>query len=144
MRNEQTTYDSPALGCLIGSAYQTLIRQLSTTLQRAGLDITTSEYLVLRALYSRDGIQQCEIADMVGKDKAGVCRCVESLRKKGLVEAEAVSHKCLRIHLARKAIELRPEIMKVAEERHRKLTSLTTPEELEIFSNTLRKIIETA
>ena len=89
---------TPAIGCLIGTAYQILLSRLASTLKEAGLDITTSEYLVLRAIYSNDGLQQCEIAEMVGKDKAAICRCVAGLAKKGLVRTESVSHKCLRVY----------------------------------------------
>ena len=132
---------SPALGCLIGKAYQTMLSQLNSALKEAGLDITTSEYLVLRALYSSEGIQQCEIAQMVGKDKAAVCRCVSGLEKKGLVRTECVSHKCLRVFLTDKGREIEPKVMEVACIRHKALLDLTTPENLAIFTEILKKVI---
>ena len=93
MTDDKNIKENPALGCLIGKAWHVLLGQLAAALKDAGLDVTTSEYLVLRALYRGDGIQQCEIADMVGKDKAAVCRCVAGLEKKGLIRTEPVSHK---------------------------------------------------
>ncbi|MDE5880423.1 MAG: MarR family transcriptional regulator [Muribaculaceae bacterium] len=132
---------SPALGCLIGKAYQTMLSQLNSALKEAGLDITTSEYLALRALYSSEGIQQCEIAQMVGKDKAAVCRCVAGLEKKGLVRTECVSHKCLRVFLTDKGREIEPKVMEVARIRHKALLDLTTPENLAIFTEILKKVI---
>lgn len=133
--------ESPALGCLIGKAYQTLLSQLSSALKEAGLDLTTSEYLVLRALYSSEGIQQCEIAQMVGKDKAAVCRCVAGLEKKGLVRTESVSHKCLRVYLSDKALDIEPKVMEVARRRHKALADLTNPGDLAIFTEILQKVI---
>lgn len=133
--------ESPALGCLIGKAYQTLLNQLNSALKEAGVDITASEYLVLRALYTAEGIQQCEIAQMVGKDKAAVCRCVAGLEKKGLVRTESVSHKCLRVFLTEKGRDIEPKVMEVAYIRHKALLDLTTPKNLAIFTEILKKVI---
>lgn len=141
MKNIRVNIESPALGCKLGRAYQILLRELASALRKAHLDITTSEYLVLRALYRNEGMQQCEIADMVGKDKAAVCRCVAGLVKKGLLTTEAVSYKCLRVYLTDKAREIEPKVMAVAEIRHKALADLTTPENLEIFTQLLDKII---
>ena len=79
MTNEIHTYSGPNVGCLLGTAYQTLLSELTDSLDRKGLDITTSEYLVMRALYSNDGLQQCEIAALLGKDKGAISRCVKNL-----------------------------------------------------------------
>ena len=141
MKKEEKQYDGPALGCKVGRAYQTMLRQLSEALAGTGLEISSGEYLVLRAVYSREGLQQCEIADMVGKDKASVCRTVAALQKKGLVATRAVSHKCLRVYLTDESRAIEPAIMSVAAKRHQALAAATTPEELEIFNRVLDKII---
>ncbi len=143
MTKENDIIESPALGCRLGQAYQILLGKLAQALKEAQLDITTGEYLVLRALYSRPGIQQCEIADMVGKDKAAVCRTVASLANKGLVSTEPVSHKCLRVHLTDTAMLLKPRILAVAQLRHNELASMTTPDELAVFTSILDRIINT-
>lgn len=132
----------PALGCKIGRAYQIMLSQLSEALKEADLDITTGEYLVLRAIYSKEGLQQCDIADMVGKDKAAVCRCVAGLEKKGLVKTQPVSHKCLRVYLTDKSRDMAPRIGNVATKRHKALQDMAEPGELEIFSSLLDKIIK--
>lgn len=140
-RNDNSQIDSPALGCMIGRAYQILLGQLAAALKDAGLDLTTSEYLVLRAVYSKEGLQQCEIADMVGKDKAAVCRCVAGLEKKGLVATESVSHKCLRVQLTEKSRKIEPTIMEVAARRYKALLDLTSVDELETLTHILENII---
>ena len=132
---------NPALGCKIGQAYHILLSQLAGALKDEGLDITVGEYLVLRAVYSKEGLQQCEIADMVGKDRAAVCRCVAGLEKKGLVATEAVSYKCLRVYLTDRSREMQPRVMKVAALRHQALAGLTVPGDLEIFNRILDAII---
>lgn len=127
---------------MLSNANQILLKELERALKAAALNITSMEYLVLRALYSKDGIQQCEIAEMVGRDKAGVCRCVTGLVKKELVRVEPVSYKCLRVYLTATARSLQPEVMQVAEIRHKALLDLLTPNELAAFTKALDKIIK--
>ncbi|MDE5843233.1 MAG: MarR family transcriptional regulator [Muribaculaceae bacterium] len=143
MKTENKTYHTPALGCMLGSANQILLKELETALKAAGLALTTTEYLVMRALYHQEGIQQCEIADMVGRDKAGICRCVAGLVKKGLIQTEPVSYKCLRVYLSDSGRAIRESVMKVAESRHQALVDLVSSEELEVFNKVLQTIIDT-
>ncbi len=140
--NEKNIYSMPNVGCMLGTAYQVLVSQLAEVLAESGLDITVPEYLILRTLYTRDGMQQCEIASMVGKDKGAVCRCVASMSKKGLINTESISHKCLRVHLSDKGKSIRPMVMEIAKSCHDSLESLLTPEEQQIFTKVLRTIIQ--
>lgn len=141
MTNEILTYSGPNLGCMLGTAYQTLLSELTDSLDRKGLDITTSEYLVMRALYSNDGLQQCEIAALLGKDKGAISRCVKNLENKNLVTTEVVSHKCLRVYVSEKGRLIQPSVMAVADERHKALTSMLTHHEMETFVSVLKRII---
>ena len=142
MKNEITTYRMPCVGCLIGTAFQRLTTQLETALKAAGLKITSAEYMILRALYSQDGLQQCEIAGMVGKDKASVSRSVTALAGKELVRSEQISHKCCRVWLTAKGREIEIRIMTIADERHKALTDLVSREDLEAFQRVLNSIIK--
>lgn len=143
MKTETTSaYAIPNVGCLIGKAYQKLTSQLEAALKAAGLDITASEYLVLRVLYNRDGLQQCEIVDTLGKDKASVCRTVASLSRKGLVDTESISHKCLRVWLSLLGRDLQPAILAVACERHQALISMVREGDMEVFVRVLNQILD--
>lgn len=141
MKKNKEHIENFALGCKVGQAYYIMLGQLAESLKTHGLDVTAGEYLILRAVYSKEGLQQCEIADMVGKDKAAVCRSVSAMQQKGLLRTEVVSHKCLRVFLTDKSREMRPKIMALAESRYKALMDLTSPSELEIFSRILDKII---
>ncbi|MDE7421130.1 MAG: MarR family winged helix-turn-helix transcriptional regulator [Muribaculaceae bacterium] len=140
MENEKT-YDMPYVGCLMGSAFQRLTVQLEAALKREGLGITSAEYMILRALYSRDGLQQCEIVDMVGKDKSSICRSVSALAKKDLVITEPVSYKCIRVWLTDKARGIQPRVMLIAEERHKALLNLAPQKDIEAFVRVLKAIM---
>lgn len=142
MTNEPYTYRMPNLGCLLGTAYQCQLRKLAIALDGAGLGITTTEYLVLRALYASDGMQQCEISDLLGKDKGAVSRCISGLVRKGLVTTESVSHKCLRVFISSEGRAIEPKVLKVARQRHEDLSHLLTAEELAMFGKVLVKIIK--
>lgn len=140
MTNDYQFYSMPNLGCLLGTAYQRLLSQLAAALAEAGLDITTSEYLILRALYTSDGMQQCDIASLISKDKGAVSRCVAAMVRKGLVVTEPVSYKCLRVFLSEKGRQIEPAVMKVSEARHQALVSLVSPGELDVFVKVLNLI----
>ena len=142
MKKEIKTYCSPALGCMVGSANQVLLTELEKALKEEKLHLSSMEYLVLRALYSKDGIQQCEIAEMVGRHKAGICRCISGLVKKDLVYTEPVSYKCLKIYLTDEARLLQSRVMKVANDRHHALLNIISAEDLEIFNKVLETIIK--
>lgn len=140
MENEKT-YDMPYVGCLLGSAFQRLTTQLDAVLKREGLGITSAEYMILRALYSKDGLQQCEIVDMVGKDKSSICRSISILAKKELIRTEPISYKCIKVWLTGKALQIQPQILKIAKERHDELLNLTTDKDLEVFVRVLKAIV---
>lgn len=140
MENEKT-YDMPYVGCLMGSAFQRLTIQLETVLKRDGLNITAAEYMILRALYSHDGLQQCEIVEMVGKDKSSICRSVAALAKKGYVNTESVSYKCIRVWLTDKARKAEPLIMQIAAKRHKALKDLASSKDIEAFVRVLKAIV---
>ena len=135
-------YGGPNVGCMIGTAYQVLVGELGKALEEANLNVTVPEYLILRSLYFRDGLQICELSDMVGKDKGAVSRCVKGLAAKGYVETEQVSHKCLKVYVSEEGRLIEPEIMKLAQARHDALASILTPDERKVFLSTLQNIIQ--
>lgn len=141
MKEGNRIYDMPNLGCLLGTAYQTLSGRLAHTLARERLGITVPEYLILRALFTHDGMQQCEIGEMIGKDKGAICRGVKSLESKGFVRTVAVSHKCLRVYLSAKGMDIKPAVMKIAADKHSALVSLLTENELAALESALKKIL---
>lgn len=141
MNDNLHIYRMPNVGCLVGTVYQMLVGQLAAALDSAGLDITPAEYLVLRTLYSTDGLQQCEIASLIGKDKGAISRCVAAMVKKELVYTQPVSYKCLRVFVAPKGRDMQPAVMDVARVCHDSLASMLTPEEMASFGTILNKII---
>ena len=130
----------PCLGCLMGKAYQKLTSGLEQALAAKGVHLTSAEYMLLRALYTRDGLQQCEICNMVAKDKGSVSRTVSAMSRRGLLRVERESHKCSRIWLTESGEALRDGVMEVAAERHAGLEALAPPSDIEAMSRVLEII----
>lgn len=141
MRTKITTYGEPFVGCMVGSAFQKMIVRLDEALSEAGLDISSAEYMILRALFSHDGLQQCELADMVGKDKASVSRTVATLVKKGLIRREQVSYKCCKAWLTDEGEALRALLIEIGRKRHQALARGVTVQDLEAFVRVLEAIL---
>ena len=141
MKNETTYYSKPNVGCLLEKAHQLMTYDLTRALAEAGIEITVPEYLILRALYADDGLQQCEIADRLSKDRASVCRTIRSLERKGLVTTETVSYKCLRVSLSDDSRRLERDIMSVADRCHRHLLQAISPEGMTGLKHLLTTIV---
>lgn len=135
------TYGMPYVGCLVGSAFQKLTSDLEKTLRDLGVGITASEYMILRALYAGDGLQQRELCEMIGKDKASISRGISTLVGKGLVERRQISHKCCMVWLTPEGEKMRRTVLDVADLRHRALMDMTTQEDLNIFVKVLKLIV---
>ena len=117
-----------SLGFQLGKALWALSATLNATLKENGIDLPTSQYIVMRFLYGQDGISQNRIATLLYKDAAAIKRSIDNLEKKGLVERRAVSRCKNNIYLTEKGRELMPEVIAVAN----KVFDMTTelPEEM--------------
>ncbi|RPD44912.1 MarR family transcriptional regulator [Hymenobacter sediminis] len=63
-------------------------RFAQANIDRAGVDITIDQWLVLRVLEEHDDLTQMEIAERVFKDQASVARILALLLKRGLLRSE--------------------------------------------------------
>ncbi|MDE5786526.1 MAG: MarR family transcriptional regulator [Duncaniella sp.] len=127
---------------MLGTAYQSLASKLNEALANEGLDISVPEYMILRALYTTDGLQQCELGEVLGTDKGAVSRCVRHMERKGLVMTEPVSHKCVKVYVGESGRKIEKRIMEVAGKRHESLTRLLTHDEMSDLLRILKIIIE--
>lgn len=142
MKTKDDIYCIPNLGCLLGLAYQTEISRLNAALTAAATGITPAEYLILRILYTRGAIQQCDISRILGKDKASVSRSIHSLEKKGLVNSDAVSYKCCMVSLTGAGESLEPDIMDIAQKCHHDIAARLTTGQMDTLREILVRIID--
>ena len=130
------------MGCMLGTAYQTMVGQLDEILRKELPEVTVPEYMILRSLYFRDGMQQCDIGEMVGRNKGVISRTVKGMASKGFVCTDSESHKCLKVYLTPKAYAMKAKILEIAAERQNTLEKLIGPENISLFSDCLKIIIE--
>ena len=71
----------------LDKAIRSYRRMAQANIDRAGLDITIDQWLVLRVLLEHNDLTQQEIAERVFKDQASVARILGLLTKRGLLSA---------------------------------------------------------
>ncbi|HEX8326709.1 MAG TPA: MarR family transcriptional regulator [Hymenobacter sp.] len=76
----------------LDKAIRSYRRLAQANIDRAGLDITIDQWLVLRVLLEHDDLTQHEIAERVFKDQASVARMLALLTKRGLLSAIPLPH----------------------------------------------------
>lgn len=142
MTTNEYIYEMPNLGCLLGMAYQAEAGRLNAALSGAGLDITAAEYVILRLLLANGTMQQCEIGRILNKDKASVSRTLQSLSKKGLVNANPISRKCCMASLTAEGEALRARLLEIAKSLQNGLSERITPQQMAILREILETIIQ--
>lgn len=63
-------------------------RMAQTNIDRAGVNITIDQWLVLRVIQENDDLTQTDIAERVFKDQASVARIIRLLLDRGLLSTE--------------------------------------------------------
>lgn len=76
----------------LDKAIRSYRRMAQATIDRAGLDITVDQWLVLRVLLEHDDLTQHDIAERVFKDQASVARILALLTRRGLLSAVPLPH----------------------------------------------------
>ncbi len=130
------------LGFLLARSYYAIATSLNGLLRREEIDLSHSQYVLLKVLYEKDGLSQQELAAKVYKNAAAVKRTLDILENKGLVERIPVS-------LRKNSIKITPEgrvlIYKVIESIRKwdsEILSGVSDEEYKIFEKTLNTIFD--
>ena len=126
-----------SLGFQLGKALWALSATLNATLKENGIDLPTSQYIVMRFLYGQDGISQNRIATLLYKDAAAIKRSIDNLEKKGLVERRAVSRCKNNIYLTEKG---RKEKARLEQQENTSIFSCLDETEKQEFRRLLEKM----
>jgi DNA-binding MarR family transcriptional regulator len=76
----------------LDKAIRSYRRMAQANIDRAGLDITVDQWLVLQVLLEHNDLTQQDIAERVFKDQASVARMLALLIKRGLLSAIPLPH----------------------------------------------------
>lgn len=105
--------DITFLGYLMERCLRGMVATLESALNKAGIDLPYSQYVVMRTLYQQDKISQAKLAEFLQKDTAAIKRTIDNLEGKGLVCRQAVSGRQYDICVTAKGKRMEEKIAEV-------------------------------
>lgn len=108
------------LGYYVNRAFCSLVRLLNKELKQKNLNIQHSEFTVLKVLNELNGASQSQIAAVLGKERSGIGRTINSLEKKEYVERKALNGSTNFVTLTKKGEDTIPvidEIIRIVTEK---------------------------
>lgn len=104
-----------SLGLVVSMADNAMAKCLARRFKEVGIDLPHSQFILLRALYYRDGMSQLEAANLLSKDAAAIKRTVDYLESKGLIERRQVRPLKNALFLTERGRSVIPAAIKVAD-----------------------------
>jgi len=132
--------DFYSLGFLLNRASVSIAKAMNANLAANNIDLTHSQFIVLRCLYFKDGLSQFEIANLFFKDAAAIKRTIDFLEQKGLVVRKQVRTLKNSVCLTNKGRELIPQAMKIGDSLIEKVLSDIDTNNYELLRTMLDKI----
>lgn len=106
--------DIKTLGYYIDRALCAMIKRLNKELKAQNLNFQHSDFAILMVLSQKDGLNQSELAGILGKEKSGIGRSLLSLEKDGYIARKAVNGCTNEVVLTEKGIEIMPLLNSIA------------------------------
>lgn len=130
MNYEQT------LGRQSGVLYYLLSKRLNSLLAEAGAGITVDQFRLLTMLWKEDGTTQQQLADKLGRDRAGVTRMTDILEEQGILVrvADKSDRRVNLLYLTKKGREIEPLAAAAAQRALDDMTKDFSPEEKNVFA----------
>lgn len=76
------------LGFYIDRLLFTMVKRQNQLLKEAGSDLQSSEFITLKVLNAIGEVNQSQLASVMGKERSGISRILNSLEKKGYIKKE--------------------------------------------------------
>ena len=116
--------------------------RLNHSFAKAGYDVTSEQWRVLRCLWHKDGQRQQDLADVAHKDKTSVTRIIDSMEKRDLVVrvSDRLDRRQNLIYLTNKGKRLQEELMQIVQKTSMEAQQGFTSEELDNFRKVLIRL----
>ncbi|MGQ9609995.1 MAG: MarR family winged helix-turn-helix transcriptional regulator [bacterium] len=116
--------------------------KLNQNFTKAGYDVTSEQWRILRCLWQKDGQRQQDLADVVNKDKTCITRIIDSMEKRDLVVRipDRLDRRQNLIYLTNKGKKLQEELIKIFDNTSLDAQRDIDPEHLAVFRKILEKI----
>lgn len=128
-------------GYLVARASHSLAAQLYKNFMQEGIDLPHAQYVILRNLYTNDGLTQQELANALSKDKAAIKRTIDNLVSRKYV-TRVKNGSAYRIFLTDSAIQMRATIDRISDFTIQQSLENISTGEYEIFHDVLNRIIK--
>lgn len=136
--------DITLLGYAMGRCFHALSACLSARLKQEGLDLTHTQYVVLRALHQKWQLSQAQLARLLQKNPAAIMRTIDALIDKGLVVRQTVSRRQYSICVTERGKELGEKSTKIADQTMKQLVSHVAPERQQMALTFLEEVYHEA
>lgn len=103
------------LGYVLDRTLNALIKQLNRLFQERNIDLQHAQFTVLKMLWCVDGLSQSQLAQLLNKNPAAVCRSLKYLESKGYIERRQKNGSTYNVFLTEYANGRRNEIEAVAD-----------------------------
>lgn len=113
-RNKTDILEVNTFGFYLHRALNTLIKRLNSSFKEHGIDLQHAQYIILKTLWTKDGLSQNDLVRCLGKDPAAISRAISYLQSKGYVERRPINGSTTGVYLTEKAISMQPQIEDVA------------------------------
>lgn len=113
--------DINSLGFYLDRLLFMMVRRRNHDLREIGSDLLHAEFITLKVINALKGCTQTQIANVMGKEKSGIGRILNSLEEKGYIERKPLNGSTNYVTLSEKGEKLLPLIMELSD----KLTEQT-------------------
>lgn len=142
---KETTFDPKAsVGYLVNRAAKELRRMLGKGMNDAGVDLSIEHFRMLMVLFNHEGVNQQELADLIGIDKTHLTRMLKPIEELGfVVRVEDKKDKRNKLlYLTNIGRAKREELMPVVAETILGIEAQIDADELAIAKKVMLQIIE--
>lgn len=131
-----------SLGPWLGKTIKMIEIRIEETLKENGIDITKVQFLLLKSVHKKEGINQNDLAFYTNRNKSSLARVINSLEKKNYIARIPAKHdkRINQLFITSKGQQIidiaKPHFINMANTIENGLTK----EEIENTINTLKKI----
>lgn len=140
--NRQEHEPEQSLFLLIKWTSKAFREKLNRNFAKAGHDVTSEQWRIIRCLWHKDGQRQQDLANVFHKDKTAITRILDSMEKRDLVVRipDRLDRRQNLIYLTNKGKRLQEELMRIFLKTSLDAQEDIEPGQLEIFRDVLAKI----
>ncbi|MBD3183874.1 MarR family transcriptional regulator [Candidatus Poribacteria bacterium] len=141
MQDQDQSSEQP-LFSLIKWVSKAFRAKLNHSFTKAGHNVTSEQWRILRCLWHKDGQRQQDLADVARKDKTSITRIIDSMEKRDLVVRvpDRLDRRQNLIYLTNKAKRLQEDLTEIIRKTALQAQQGIDPDDLETLREVLTKL----